>query len=521
MKKYPLVLVALWLAGAIAMILCSIRLSGGHLIYTLDDPYIHLAVAESILQGGYGINAGEYAAPSSSIAYPFLLALTEWAGFGAWGPLVVNLLAMAGAVLVVGRIVQDHVLAGGRPGGSRIYSTGFQLVLGLLICLDMNAWGLVMTGMEHSLHVLAEVVVLWRFLELIEKGRRADKWLVAAIVALPLIRFEGLALSLLAMAGMAYLGQRRAALVALLLTLLALLGWYRFTQSAGLPLLPSSVLLKSNVAASMVGQSGLPQLGTIFGNLRKSMENRQGVVLMLGLLLLGILSHRTYLQGDRKAAAVLGGSVFLTGTAHVFFGHYGWFYRYEVYVIGLVALAILVMGRRHLVHGAVKTVVLLALLIVGAPYLQAAIQTPAASRGIYQQQYQMHRFAVDYWKMPVAVNDLGWVSYRNQAFVLDLYGLGSEQVRRLRMAGDWDAGRIESIVHRRGISLIMIYDDWFVGFVPQAWNKVATLETSRVTSASGRVAFYVTPGTDRLAVQRLLQQFGATLPPGARLILGA
>ena len=33
-------------------------------IYSLDDPYIHLALARQILHGHYGINPGEFAAPS-------------------------------------------------------------------------------------------------------------------------------------------------------------------------------------------------------------------------------------------------------------------------------------------------------------------------------------------------------------------------------------------------------------------------------------------------------------------------
>lgn len=43
-------------------------------MYTLDDPYIHLSLAENLLRGHYGVNLDEVASPSSSILYPFLLA---------------------------------------------------------------------------------------------------------------------------------------------------------------------------------------------------------------------------------------------------------------------------------------------------------------------------------------------------------------------------------------------------------------------------------------------------------------
>ena len=54
-------------ACLLALFLVSVRFAGGVLIYSLDDPYIHLALARTIQQGGYGINVGEWASPSSSI----------------------------------------------------------------------------------------------------------------------------------------------------------------------------------------------------------------------------------------------------------------------------------------------------------------------------------------------------------------------------------------------------------------------------------------------------------------------
>ncbi|HKL20996.1 MAG TPA: hypothetical protein VJ904_04275 [Tichowtungia sp.] len=49
-------------------------LNGGVFTYSLDDAYIHLSLAEQIHHGHYGINAGEYSSPSSSVLCPFLLA---------------------------------------------------------------------------------------------------------------------------------------------------------------------------------------------------------------------------------------------------------------------------------------------------------------------------------------------------------------------------------------------------------------------------------------------------------------
>src|SRR5262245_36529767 len=84
-------LVAIAGVGGAVMWLCH-----GHLIYSLDDPYITLSLAWHIARGHYGINAGEAASPASSILYPFLLAGAGRSAVLEWTPAVINALAAAG-----------------------------------------------------------------------------------------------------------------------------------------------------------------------------------------------------------------------------------------------------------------------------------------------------------------------------------------------------------------------------------------------------------------------------------------
>ena len=65
-------------------------------MYTLDNPYIHLSLAENLLRGHYGVNVDEVASPSSSILYPFLLAGTLAFGLGGIAPLFLNTLGAIG-----------------------------------------------------------------------------------------------------------------------------------------------------------------------------------------------------------------------------------------------------------------------------------------------------------------------------------------------------------------------------------------------------------------------------------------
>ena len=59
-------------AGALvvfaAFLAVAMSRNGWSFEYPLDDVYIHLAMAEQIAAGGYGVNAGEFASAASSLA---------------------------------------------------------------------------------------------------------------------------------------------------------------------------------------------------------------------------------------------------------------------------------------------------------------------------------------------------------------------------------------------------------------------------------------------------------------------
>jgi hypothetical protein len=125
-----------------------VALSDGEFGYSLDDPYIHLALAEGIRRGEYGINPGEFASPSSSVLWPFLLVPFQTTALAQIAPLLINLLATAGAVLALQQVLQrvarpsTRLEALMRAGGITLLSA----------CLNLVP--LALTGMEHSLQVL-------------------------------------------------------------------------------------------------------------------------------------------------------------------------------------------------------------------------------------------------------------------------------------------------------------------------------------------------------------------------------
>jgi hypothetical protein len=502
--------VLFWLLLFAAELTASVMQCDFRFVFTLDDAYIHLAVADHILSGGYGVNAGEFSSPSSSIIWPYFLALTEALHLGALGPLLINAAAACATVFTVLRLLEASGLfdgAGERP---------FTYLIALLVVFNTSAVALPMTGMEHSVHVWASIVT---FAGLAAAARGCAPTLLhfVALVLLPLIRFEGAAFACAAIAGFALLGQRRFAASAALVIMVGLAGYFALMASRGLPLLPSSVLLKGYLANLDESASTFP---AIVNNMMRSMTSSYGLrLIMLGLALAGCAS---WLRADRKVLIVCL-AVIAAISAHLVFGQYGWFNRYEVYIMALAATALLWAAAQvrpkfpALQWSLIKVALVLGLGIAVMPYVTTALVTPIGASDIYEQQYQMARFAQSFYKHPVAVNDLGLVAYKNTDYVLDLWGLGSEQVRKARTAGRYGPAEMAALASDHGVGLVMIYDAWFPKGVPSSWTKVAVLQTTVVTLSQRNVTFYRTPMADAAEVTSALQALKAAIPPRDRL----
>ncbi|EYD74782.1 hypothetical protein Rumeso_03645 [Rubellimicrobium mesophilum DSM 19309] len=129
----------------------------------------------------------------------------------------------------------------------------------------------------------------------------------------------------------------------------------------------------------------------------------------------------------------------------------------------------------------------------------------------------MHRFATEYFPRAVAVNDLGWVSYRNDNYVLDLWGLGSEEAREAMRSDSLTSEFVREVAVRHGVTYAMIYKDVFRGSIPGEWCEIAELRTSKVTAFEGEVAFYLLRPEEETAMRRALASFEESLPEGSSL----
>jgi hypothetical protein len=188
--------------------------------------------------------------------------------------------------------------------------------------------------------------------------------------------------------------------------------------------------------------------------------------------------------------------------------------------VGIASLRMLRQsGTSQSVAAEIATAVALAvILIFGSRTLGSHAIVANTAGHIYRQHYQLARFLGRYYdRQPVALNDIGAVSYYTHVRVRDLMGLGSLEVARLRRSGLWDAGHLNELLHRDGVSVAAIYDSWFYGdrAFQRDWQRVGEWVTDlEEQPGEGTVTFFATNTDAAEALRTELLEFNATLPPG-------
>jgi hypothetical protein len=476
--------------------LCAliVHREAGHFGYALDDPYIHLALAENLAHGHFGINPAEYSSPSSSLLWPFLLIPFAGTALHVFVPLFWNVLFGALAAYLLGWVVERWPPAAGMK-----FLPMFLTAVLLMFCA--NLFSLTIVGMEHVLQILLSIACGIALLEVLS-GREIPLWCLIAAAIAPSVRYEDL--SITAAVCLALAGQRhwRKATSLFTLSVLPLIAFSAFLHSRGMPLLPMSVLAKGG--AYIQGTAVQKAIFLIECNLSDSVleSNRYAILLFGGLF--AVLAFREKLRVRRFVFA----GAALLAALQILIGRFNWFNRYEVYaVLFLTLLAMRVFSEwpRYLI-----AFYAIATAFCAIPYIEGTWLTPGASLDVYRQQFQMHRFVTEFYSGNYAVNDLGLVSFERRpgAYVLDLYGLASAEALRVR---NKPAAWTEQAARRHNADLAMLYPTWF--HIPESWTPLARLcMPGNVVASESCMVFYSTNPSATAAIRAELLQFGKTLP---------
>ena len=503
-------LLALLVLFALAIVVAD----GGHFFYTLDAPYTHLALAEQIRHGTYGLNPGEPAAPSSTILFPLLLV--PLLGLGSFGPALLCLAATLGSGLAVCALAGTCGIRLERIHPAQLAAITVSLALAL------NIAGVAMTGLEHSLHAMLTILSLLGLVRFLQNGR-SDWWWLLTIALLPLVRFESMSAVLTDAFVLFAAGRRAYAVLVLAAGFSLVLAFALFLHAHGLPWLPTSVTARSQVVSSGLGMQSrhgmLSLLHNIAAVLKRNLLSFGATQILLLMVLAGwALAPFLAQTGNRLRHGIpdpdraLGTARFVTPAAAGFFiliaaaqllaGSLQSAGRYEVYLFALGACTLMVCYRSR-VAGFVDRMrlagcigVCLTALALFAGYAIRSLDDIAASQTLYAGSWQIRRLIVEDYRHGFAITRPGLVKFRDPYPMLDLSGLASVAVQHaIATHQPGDTAWMDTLVRSHAIGLAIFYTDTDTTPPPQ-WTALAELRTSNhALGINGSLAtFYaVTP----------------------------
>ncbi len=475
----------------------------GHFTYSLDDPYIHLDLAEQWARTGvYGVNDGEVSSPSSSILWPLLITPFYSSAIHLYVPLILNILSALGSAYLIGSLIR--FLVRDRAKNDLI------AVLACTGCLTLNLSGMALMGMEHSLQVFLTLLATLGTLQTLE-GSKPKWWLWAALFFAPLIRYESIITTTGLLGILVWLGYWRSALATGLAALGVMGAFSAFLMQMGLDAFPSSTLVKKLRWGEHFWTFWLRALAPVI-------INPAGFYLVLAGLIFPFIALFKIKNWRSPRWAVLA-SIAAVCFLNIFLGRFSIpsAMRYEYFALAFaLPLLLWLMKEQLLQNTALRRLCYLMLFFLTLPGLWSSLyDSPRSMRSIYLQQEQMANLVKLYWQDKVAINDIGLIGYKNPYGILDLIGLANADARRASWSGDPDWA--DKMIRQRNIKLIMVFRGWFPSETRRNWVPVGELFC---TSCNGVVneprVLFLTPYPEAAdSIRAKLRPWAATLPEGA------
>ncbi len=510
----------LWLALAI-----SFSQNQGHLVYALDDAYIHMAMARNFSHYGvWGVTRYGFTSSSSSILWTLLLSLTYYL-FGAIqiGPLLWNLLFAVLVLWVAYAILSWYML----PPVLK-----FAALLAIVFLVPLPT--LILAGTEQTLQTVLAMLVTFLAARVVsgEAPNSALRDSIALLVLAPLVtgvRFEGMFL-IFAICGVFFVcGRWSLSLAFGVCGFLPVAAYGIVSVLHGWFWLPSSVLLKG-VFPNLTSVSGLVLSLIISAYFNLGLAPHM-FVLLIAVLLFYILAFDKG-RSPFESRQVMGGILLLTALPHVEFVRVGPLFRYDAY---LFALGVVFLGSqfttvmpglpsrasfneklvpKYLAISALALLLFFPGVIKGARMLWLL---PQCTTNIFEQQYQMGLFIRQYYQgSTVVLNDVGAANFFADIHCLDLWGLADRDVTLLKQAHNYHTKDIAGLSRQAGARMAILYDQWFggeVGGLPAEWLRVGQWTIrNNVIAGENTVSFYAVSPSEVSHLSQSLREFSVRLP---------
>lgn len=467
--------------------------------YPLDDAYIHLSMAKNFAYHGvWGITPYEFSSTSSSPMYLLILAFCiKIFGNSYLINLIVNLISMIGIIIILYHIFKN------------IHSKyKFYALPAILWAAIMYI--LVLSGMEHILHILFLLIFIFNLNKFYESG--SNKYFYYMLLwgfFSTAVRFESLFFFLPICIHLMINKDWKKSIILGLITLSPVIILGLYSISNGSYLLPNSLLLKGRWYNYYVK------------HLLWQLKANPHIMVLLAIL--SWIIFRQY--SNRVSFRELVNKHYLPIYAlvamliHNALALFGWLYRYEAYLITISLVAVApylgsILSDKNKYYRLINILLIAAFCwYFGARTIESFKFATIAPQNINHQQIQMAKFLHKYYNDDkIAANDIGAISYFTNIRLFDLVGLGSKATvdfykNPIHGKLSQDAQNKEfkkfilSNINLHNYEAVIIYDNWFVDKLPEQFIKVSDwFISNNKICGSEKVSFYA---VDSTKVERL------------------
>ena len=490
----------------------------GHLVYAIDDGGIHLSIARQLgLHGTWGVVPHQFQSASSSPLWTVLLASTARVTPRSIFEYMPIVLSAAASVWLIVLYAREQTILG--TSNRRVLEMA--AVVALLVAV-LFLPGLAMTGMEHVLHCALAVQATALFTSAVRTRRAPTGWAYGALVFAGFTRSETLFVAVGIAAGLVV--ERILARDEPPLRLLA----QRVLTVGGAALLPvvvvgsvnlamgQSIFPNSVIAKSALGGSDASRSFAFFDGL--AAISKDPVVLAL-FVAAGVYLAAAF-AGKVRRSVLPATVVVVTVSLHSFVADYGWYARYQSYLIALgVFFALGALGEIFTArHARIVAVLILAFGLVLAPAKWRLLwNTPVAVEDTYLQRYQAGLFLEHYYDhRPIATGELGYISYFHQGPITDFFGLGDHEVLTAVEHGHDHAADWASLIKRRGVHIVAVYPLTLFDQTPKSWTLVGLwrLDIPNVSGFEDVLQFWAPNKADVAPILHQLEAWNTRLPDG-------
>ena len=315
MKKYLPFLQACHLLAVIVAVLeyVSLKKTGGHFCYPLDDTFIHMAVAKNLaLHGNWGITSAGFVSTSSSPLFTIVLSLF----FKLFS---VNIM-MPFVISCIGTLLMLLAM----QARTRSFST--LTIINKSFCILLHCWygaipALTLLGMEHTLQIAFTLFFVHSVATLLTNNKK-NLWQAAAwAVLMTATRYENASFIMAAFALLAWQNNLNLRLMIAVAGVLPLLLFGIYSKMHGGYYIPNSILIKGNQNFKYFLNGGTTVTGT--GSI-------SGIIVVAMMIVLRKLQAKNWIEISGYLSMLI-----IAGLMHSVFASFGWFYRYEAYLIVL------------------------------------------------------------------------------------------------------------------------------------------------------------------------------------------